>query len=199
MGLPSCSNKEWQLSLFKDLKKRFFKLERTVSIVIQGPLHERSINTIPKYLKYGDVVVSCWDNDDLSLIEKYKDKIKLVINKYNEVPHSRLRSMGRHGPNPWIYQSYSTYNGLKKAEGFFAIKVRSDESYPNLDAVVHKLFFWNEDTNFYTKIITSDIYFRFDKDEPFHPSDHIIAGKRDQLKRGFGKAIYNARAKLCRI
>ena len=193
---PSISDPEWRLNFFKELQKRFFKLERKVSIVIQGPLHKRSIQTIPDYLKYGDVVISCWDKDDLSLLKEYRDKVTLIINKYEDVPHSRLRSFGRHGPNPWILQNYSSYHGVKAADGFFAIKLRSDESYPDLDAIVDKLYFWNEDTPFYTKFITSDIYFRFDKDEPFHPSDHIIAGKRDQLKRGFEKAIFNARAKL---
>ena len=193
MSRPSCSNKEWQLKFFKDLQKRFFKLERTISIVIQGPLHKRSIDTIPSYLRYGEVIVSCWDKDDLSLLDKYKDKIKIVVNKRCEVPRSILRSFGRHGPNPWILQSYSTYHGIKEAKGFFVIKLRSDESYPDLDAIVHKLFFWNEDTHHHVKIITSDIYFRFDKDEPYHPSDHIIAGKKRQLERGFEKAIFNAR------
>lgn len=194
MNTPSCISREWKLQFFKDLQKRFFELERTVSIVIQGPLHKRSIDTIPDYLKYGDVVVSCWDTDDLSLLNKHRDKVKLVVNKYADVPRSTLRSFGRHGPNPWILQNYSSYHGVKEAKGFFAIKVRSDESYPDLNAFVHKLYFWNEDTHFSHKIITSDIYFRFDKDEPFHPSDHIIAGKRRQLERGFKKAIYNARA-----
>ena len=196
MNPPSCSSKEWRLALFRDLKERLFKSERTVSIVIQGPLHERSIKTIPEYLKYGEVVVSCWDKDNLNLLEEHRDKVTLVVNKYSEVPRSRLRSLGRHGPNPWILQNYSSYHGLKKAKGFFGIKVRSDESYPDLDAIVDKLYFWNEDTDASTKFITSDIYFRFDKEEKFHPSDHIIAGKRGQLERGFKKAILNARAEL---
>ena len=70
MNPPSCSSKEWRLALFRDLKERLFKSERTVSIVIQGPLHERSIKTIPEYLKYGEVVVSCWDKDNLNLLEE---------------------------------------------------------------------------------------------------------------------------------
>lgn len=193
---PCVSNPEWRIKFFKDLQKRFFKLERRVSIVVQGPLHERSIRTIPDYLKYGDVVISCWDKDDLSLLKEYRNKVTLVVNKYEDVPRSRLRSFGRHGPNPWILQNYSSYQGVKAAKGFFAIKVRSDESYPDLEAIVKKLYFWNEDTEFFVKFITSDIYFRFDKDEPFHPSDHIIAGKRDQLKRGFKRALFNSRAEL---
>ena len=196
MTRPSVSDREWRIKFLKELQERFIKLERTVSIVIQGPLHERSIKTIPAYLKYGDVIVSCWDKDDLSLLNEHKDKIKIVINKRSEVPHSRLRSFGRHGPNPWILQSYSTYQGIKEAKGFFVIKVRSDEAYPDLDAIIQKLYFWNEETSHYIKIITSDIYFRFNKDEPYHPSDHIIAGKRRQLERGFEKAIFNSRAEI---
>ncbi|MAG59549.1 hypothetical protein CMO96_02040 [Candidatus Woesebacteria bacterium] len=194
--MPNCGDKTWRLEFFKDLQKRFFALERTVSIVIQGPLHKRSIDTIPEYLKYGDVIVSCWEDDDMSLLYGYKDRIKVVINKYSEVPRSRLRSFGRHGPSPWIYQNYSTYHGIKEATGFFVIKVRSDESYPDLNAFIEKLFYWNELPDSPTKIITSDIYFRFDKEEPFHPSDHIIAGKRRNLKDGFRRAVFNCRAEI---
>jgi hypothetical protein len=66
------------ISLQKNILKRFEKTENTVSIIIQGPLNNRSINTIDEYLKYGEVVVSCWDNNDISKLDKYKDKIKIV-------------------------------------------------------------------------------------------------------------------------
>ena len=75
-----------QRFLYKFLTNHLSGMERyieTVSIIIQGKLNKRSINTIPEYLKYGEVIVSCWDNDDLSMLSKYKDKIKIVINKYS--------------------------------------------------------------------------------------------------------------------
>ena len=187
-------HQEWLLKFYKDLLDRFEKLERTVCIIIQGPLHERSIKTIPAYKKYGEVVVSCWDTDDLSLLKKYKNDITLIVNKYSEVPHSRLRSFGRHGPNPWIYQCYSTLKGLEATKAHFSIKLRSDESYPNLDEMINRLNFWYHKENLIYKVITSDIYFRFDAQEKFHPSDHIIAGRTRMLREGFKNAVANARA-----
>jgi hypothetical protein len=192
-------HQKWLLRFYKDLLDRFEKLERKVCIIIQGPLNERSIETIPSYKKYGEVVVSCWENDDLRLLEKHKKDITLVINKYSEVPHSRLRSFGRHGPNPWIYQCYSTLKGLEATKAHFSIKLRSDESYPNLEEMIKRLMFWYHKENLIHKVITSDIYFRFDAQEKFHPSDHIIAGRTRMLREGFSNAVLNAKAERKKV
>ena len=71
-------NRRQYLPFLKRLLPKFDKLERTVSIIIQGPLNARSIKTIDSYLSYGEVIVSCWDTDDLSALEEYKDKIKII-------------------------------------------------------------------------------------------------------------------------
>lgn len=160
----------------------------TVSIIIQGPLNNRSIKTIPKYLKYGEVIVSCWDNDNISMLDNYKDKIKIVVNKYSEVPKNKNKP-GKHAP--WIFQNFTTLNGLKEASGYFCIKLRSDESYPVLEPLINR-FKRNRDTrhpetNLYQdyKIITSNIYFRYDRENKFHPSDHIIAGTKNRMLQSF--------------
>ena len=160
----------------------------TVSIIIQGKLNKRSIDTISEYLKYGEVIISCWDNDDLSMLDKYKDKIKIVINKYSNAK-TKQRKTGSQAP--WIFQNLTTLNGLRAASGYFCIKLRSDESYPVLDPLINKLKN-NRDTkdpntNLYKhhKIITSNIYFRYDRENKFHPSDHIIAGTRDRMMESF--------------
>ena len=160
----------------------------TVSIIIQGKLNKRSINTIPEYLKYGEVIVSCWDNDDLSMLSKYKDKIKIVINKYSNAKTKQKKTGSQ---APWIFQNLTTLNGLKAANGYFCIKLRSDESYPILDPLISKLKN-NRDTkdpntNLYKhhKIITSNIYFRYDRENKFHPSDHIIAGTKSRMLESF--------------
>ena len=60
----------FKYKFLKNYLKRIEKLESTVSIVIQGPLNNRSIKTIPQYLKYGEVIVSCWDTDNIKLLEQ---------------------------------------------------------------------------------------------------------------------------------
>ena len=177
--------------LYRFLNSHLKKLEQyidTVSIIIQGPLNERSISIINNYLEYGEVVVSCWETDDISLLDNYKNKIKIVVNKYSDIEVKKKKPGSQ---APWIYQNYTTLNGLKAAEGYFCIKVRSDESYPILDPLIDKLKYFrdtkNPETNRYQeyKIITSNIYFRYDWHEKFHPSDHIIAGTRERMIESF--------------
>lgn len=189
--IPSSTN--LAISLQKRLLKSFQTLENTVSIIIQGPLNERSINTIDNYLKYGEVVVSCWDKDDIDKLDKYKDRIKIVINKYSDLKKFHKKPGAQ---APWVYQHFTTLNGLKAAKGFFCIKVRSDESYPNLDLLVHMLKSnshknKNETTKDYNwfKIITSNIYFRFSRENKFHPSDHIVAGQKNRMISVFERAV----------
>ena len=106
----------FQLSLQKNLLKRFEELENKISIIIQGPLNHRSINTIPNYLNYGEVIVSCWDSDDTNILKPFEDRIKLVINKYSEAEPFAFKTKTK---NPMVYQNITTLNGLKNASGFY--------------------------------------------------------------------------------
>lgn len=101
----------YQLSLYKNLLDRFSIYENTVSIIIQGPLNHRSIKTIPNYLKYGEVVVSCWENDNISMLDEYKNDIKIVINKYSKLKGSLILTNRR--ARPYILQNYTTSMVLK--------------------------------------------------------------------------------------
>ena len=183
----------YQLSLYKNLLDRFSIHENTISIIIQGPLNHRSIKTIPDYLKYGEVVVSCWDNDNISMLEEYKNEIKIVINKYSKLKGSLILTSRR--ARPYILQNYTTLNGLKASSGYLSIKVRSDESYPILGPLISMLKINRDSCNPNTKIsnwfkiVTSNIYFRYDKECKFHPSDHIIAGSRTRLISVFERAL----------
>ena len=180
-----------QRFLHSFLERYLLRMERyieTVSIIIQGKLNKRSIDTIPEYLKYGEVIISCWDNDDLSMLDKYKDKVKIIINKYSNAKTKQKKTGSQ---APWIFQNLTTLNGLNAASGYLCIKLRSDESYPILDPLINK-FKNNRDTkdpstNLYKdyKIITSNIYFRHDRENKFHPSDHIIAGTKSRMLESF--------------
>lgn len=186
--VPSFTN--FALTLQKNLLKRFEESENKVSIIIQGPLHSRSINTIPQYLKYGEVIVSCWDNDNLNLIEKYKDKITLVINDFKKASKLSVRSGAK---NPYVFQNYSTLEGLKVAKNFLAIKFRSDESYPAIDPILKKIKENRDSKNEkgihnWFKLVTSNIYFRFDNEIKFHPSDHFIGGQTSRMIKVFEKS-----------
>ena len=186
----------FKYKFFKNYLKRIEKLESAVSIVIQGPLNNRSIKTIPRYLKYGEVIVSCWNTDNIRLLDPYINKIKVVINNYSDVKKYPSRPGSQ---APWIYQHHTTLNGIKVSSSHSIIKVRSDESFPVLDPIIRKLKEnrdkINKNTNYYDwhKIITSNIYFRYDREKKFHPSDHIVAGQRNRML-----AIFERAERLCR-
>lgn len=184
--------RNWELSFWKRMLETQLEKESKFSIVIQGPLNKRSISTIPRYLNYGEVIVSCWESDDLSLIAEHKDKVTLVVNRFKDLPKYK-ESPGSH--TPWIFQNYTTLKGLEQCKTFNCIKVRSDESFPDLDAFIQRIMInkdmKNLDPNFLNenKITTSNIYFRKDSEKKFHPSDHIIGGKTSRLLEVFRKSV----------
>ena len=185
----------FQLTLQKKLLKRFEELENKLSIIIQGPLNERSIKTIPNYLKYGEVIVSYWDKDNKRLLEKISDKVKLVENKLDDASPFLFKTRNK---NPFAYQYFTTLNGLKSASSNLAIKTRSDESYPDLNAFIknmkNNMNFKNKDGSYnWFKLTCSNIYFRKDKEFKFHPSDHLIGGNRARLMQIFEKCLHKCK------
>lgn len=182
----------WQISFWSKMLEKQIEKESKFSILIQGPLNKRSISTIPRYLKYGEVIVSCWESDDISLIAEHQDKVELIVNRFKDLPKYK-ESPGSH--TPWIFQNYTTLKGLEKCKTFNCIKVRSDESFPDLDAFIQRILInkdiKNLDPSFLNenRITTSNIYFRKDAEKKFHPSDHIIGGKTSRLLEVFEKSV----------
>ena len=72
--------------LYTNLLPKIQEQEDSISTIIQGPLNDRSLKSIPHYLKYGEVIVSCWANDDLSRIKGINSEVKIVINNTNQLP-----------------------------------------------------------------------------------------------------------------
>ena len=188
-------NQSQYLQFLKNLLPRMESLENSLSIVIQGPLNERILESYPHYLRLiknaqhkrkkinsegsgyktmGNLVISYWEGDNEKMLEKIKDKtdIKLVKNYKKNLPES-IKKLGSRGASPWILQNYSTSRGLAKCTGNICIKVRSDEIYPFLVNFYEKIKN-NLHSPERTRFFTSDIFFRRDDEEKFHISDHII-------------------------
>ena len=182
------------LKFLKNLLPRMESLENSLSIIIQGPLNERIKESLPYYIELvernqhisglggglmGNVVISHWKNDDKSIIKDINsDSVFFVENDFKELP-KYVNKKGSRGASPWILQNYSTLSGLKKATGNLCIKVRSDEIYPRLDIFYKKM---KEGS---PKFHTSDIFFRPDREEKFHISDHIIGAPRSLMADAF--------------
>ena len=187
---------EWKrtaIRLLENLKPRLQAIDSTLSIIIQGPLNERLKESIPIYLQLikqsrfkqsGNLVISFWENDNKEIIKEFTKEplITFVENSYDDLPKYE-KSIGTRGAAPWVFQNYTTAQGLKKATGKISIKVRSDEIYPNLkpfkDAVLKNGSLFH----------TSDIFFRKDEEEKFHISDHIIASSTVSMERAFSIAV----------
>lgn len=202
-------NKTQYLTFLKNLLPKMEALENSLSIIIQGPLHKRILESYPHYLKLikktqhtrknlasegegystmGDLIISYWDGDDESIIEEIKNNpnVKLVKNFKNQVPAS-VKKIGSRGASPWILQNYSTHQGLLKASGNICIKVRSDEIYPNISIFYNKIKN-NLHSDKMTKFFTTDIFFRSDKEEKFHISDHVIGAVKCFMVRAFAES-----------
>jgi hypothetical protein len=199
--------REWELDFWRSLLKGFSALEGTVSIVLQGPLHDRVKRSIPPYLKlvrdkkyknYGNLVISYWDSDKDEVLDQFRkeEDIEFVRNVEAEAPKG-VTKKGSRGASSWILQNHTTLEGVKKATGHKTIKVRSDEIYPDIEKINKKLD-KILDRPQGGKFVTSDIYFRRDAHEKFHPSDHIIAGKTSMMRRGFEAAVRKCQSKLSR-
>jgi hypothetical protein len=142
--------------------------ESDFTILIQGPLNSISIDNICNYKNFGKIIVSCWDSDDITLLSKIKDNFTIIKNSYPLMSINNSANIAK--------QITTTLSGLKICDTEFCIKVRSDEYYSDLTAIVTKL---KENPH---KIISSTVCFC---NRPYHPSDHIIAGKTKTLTEGF--------------
>lgn len=148
-----------------------------VSFVIQGKLNSQSINNIDNYLKYGKVIFSFYNDDDVFLSLKLKqrsledNRIKLVINNKPDVLKYNRQNI--------FLQGLTTLNGVKNADTPLVIKTRSDESFESFDIFIDNLI-KNKD-----KFNTINFLFRKDSHYKFHPSDHLIASNKELLEKTF--------------
>ena len=173
--------KIWYKRFLENMLERYQALEKSVSILIQGPLHERMRESIPLYLDIvknhqhfqpklknnpyskdsflGNLVISYWDNDDESIINDYKSNqdIFLLKNSQKEVNEHLYKKTGR-GSAPWVYQNHSSYYGTKSCTGHLCIKVRSDEFYPSLESFYVDIKNENEKPGEVGKYTTCDIF-----------------------------------------
>lgn len=139
------------------------------SFVIQGPLNEISLEGIYHYQKYGEVIVSCYEED------KFGDIPLSKIGRMNfrVVKGAMPRCKVFNGTN-LFRQVFTTLNGVQAAQGDFVIKIRSDERYGDIEPFI-KTMLANPDC--YT---TNNIFFK-GTPEPLHPSDHMIGARRELL------------------
>lgn len=149
-----------------------------VTILVQGPLHENLLKSIPNYIKYANVVISTWNpkNDtETNLLQVLKfganqvSENKLKIIHYEDVDYNWFNR------NNLYKQTTTTLNGLKEIKSDYVIKLRSDCYFENLEPILLALHPYKL---VHSNIHNSDAY-------PFHISDYIIGSKKQALIRTF--------------
>lgn len=145
------------------------------TILIQGKISDETFALWIKNYKDWKVIVSIWEDDDITNY-KIPKAWKVIL---NNKPKKRFMEHGN-----LDYQIITTINGLRNIQTDFVIKARVDEYWSNLD-IVYKIMRETEN-----KIISSSMFFREWGMYDFHCGDKILAGKRENLELMFNVA-YN--------
>jgi len=151
------------------------------TILIQGRIDVNTLNLWLKNYKDYNVVLSIWEDEDLTKF-KFPKNYTIVVNQY---PLVRFRSAAN-----LDYQIITTLKGIEKVNTKWVIKVRADEYYSNLDFVYDKI------TKTPEKITTSSVFFRKWGLYKFHCSDKLIAGTTDNVRLMFESTLLNIQLDL---
>lgn len=148
---------------------------KDTTFVIQGPANSISIKNIKNLLKFGKVIISCYENDNLNNFDIPED-VLVVRNPFptnHPFLHPTINSQNG------FLQAYTTLNGLINTDTKYVIKTRSDESFEDFSFFIEKL---KENPFKYTTI---NFFFRKDFHYKFHPSDHLFGCDTELLKKTF--------------
>ena len=143
------------------------------TILLQGRIEPKAMDFWVNNLSNSKIVVSCWDDEITYDFPKSWNIVK------NKKPVERI------GFGNFDLQLISTINGLKEINSDYVIKMRCDEYWSNIDEITKLI---EEDTE---KVICGSLFFRPVGMHPFHISDHILAGKVENIKLMFESAYTN--------
>lgn len=143
------------------------------TILLQGRIEPKAMDFWVNNLPNSKIVVSCWDDD---IAYDFPKDWHIVKNK---------KPVERIGFGNFDLQLVSTINGLNEINSDYVIKMRCDEYWSNIHEITKLI---EEDTE---KVICGSLFFRPVGMHPFHISDHILAGKLENIKLMFESAHTN--------
>ena len=142
-----------------------------LTILVQGPLKEDSacLDFIENYQKYGNVVVSCYD-DNHDGIRKVTNQFKDVDILYakTDVTDKFSQGIGFCKDSTFIWALYTMLRGFYHINSKYTLKVRSDEGYEYLDDFIN-MFLENDE-----KVICGNIFYKVESEHKLHMGDHIF-------------------------
>ena len=144
-------------------------------ILIQGPIHDTCLLALDDYLNYGDVVISCYDNNNTSHIENKYPNIKIIKSPVPE-EHSVFNF------NNSYYLSYTGKTGINIINNEFTIKTRTDQAFNDLDPLISKL---EKDPD---KLHFVNLYSFRDSQEQYCLGNHIFASKTSYMNNAYNWA-----------
>lgn len=143
------------------------------TILLQGRIEKRAIDFWVNNYPNKNICVSIWEDD---IDYNFPNNWTVVKTK---------KPIERIGYKNFDLQLISTINGLKEINTKYVIKMRADEYWSNINQILKMIY---EDDE---KIICGSLFFRPVGMHPFHISDHILAGKIENLKLMFESAYKN--------
>lgn len=160
-------------------------MKQDISVVIQGPIDERTYEAVDAYQQFGEVIVSTWDNEDITLLDKATGDYRLVLSSYDEGWKEKYNNQGYR-----YFQSTTLNAGVKQASCKYSMKTRSDELFVNLDRMVSNLEFYPN------RLQTTNIGFwkpdsRHQVDASF--STHLYIATTDELVEASTNALSNCK------
>lgn len=141
-----------------------------LSIIICGKFNLASLSQIEYYKSIAkQVIISCWDTDDTTLMKNYNlDGVNVIKSRAN--PNGI-------GPGTLYYQVNSANAAIQKVHTKYTIKTRMDESFGDLNYLIKMI---DENKN---KIIFGNPH--FDYILPYHAGDHFYGCKTKTMRAAF--------------
>lgn len=166
-----------------------------ISVVVQGainkPITFKCLKNLRKYLPKSEIILSSWENSDISGLEKYCDKI--VLNKDPGAPFDNFIQPNKYNfsePNNLNRQIVSTKEGLKQATGKYILKFRTDfilynidfiKKYNEIETVAKEKF--SQYQVFKNRILTIGCGNPYKMGMAYHLSDLIAFGTAEDVKK----------------
>jgi len=175
--------------------KTIEEAKKNISVVIQGPIDDRTYEAIDCYQDFGEVIIATWsENEDYSLLNKCsKDsKYRLATCVYPSVPYKNYGGI--------FYVATTLLRGALAAKCPYIIKMRSDELYPNLEKFLQNFIqypdrFHTTDNGFWKRhnYCLSAHFFLEKKENCIHATKAIteyhLGIKYQELKLNIGEMI----------
>jgi len=136
-----------------------------LTIILQGRCEVEQIKLWIENYSEWNVIISTWIDNDIPF--DLPHNWKLIQAEYPE----------RYGNYQNLdYQVTSTLNGLNEVKTKYAVKIRADEYWSNMDIVYNKM---KSNEN---KVLCGSMFFRPLGLYAYHISDHIICATTENLK-----------------